>query len=222
MGRSEIIELANGIAEWVDRQCDLGFEKLLSEAALAIPIAKLLTIKGWVKFKGEYDLKSLFDDFVEDEQNPHRKGEINFDISAHRSGGNLLMELKYVKTINKQRLLKDLIKLALPRHKSTRLLVIVATKSISPQDGMLGEVAGQTENRFTFSRINGNCEMLWSGSRQPIDQSQYGSLFKALVNDQALHGCAVNLMTNPTDAQRRDKHKVIIWEISRQDLVPAA
>lgn len=99
--------LAHATAHWLAYRGLSGFEKLFSEALLMIPVAEYLLGHG-------YD--------VDAERDAHKvcgignPGEANFDIAAEKGIEKLLLEMKYLKTSGEQRIIKDLIKLALPHR----------------------------------------------------------------------------------------------------------
>jgi hypothetical protein len=102
--------LAEATAHWLAYKQLSGFESLLSEALLMIPVAEYLIEHGY-HVAAEQDTKRLDFGFGE-------PGEANYDIAAKKGDDRLLLEMKYLKKSEDQRIIKDFIKLALPPQDS--------------------------------------------------------------------------------------------------------
>jgi len=123
MDQSKVINLGKGLgaatASWLAERTQSGFgESLLSEALLAIPLFEFLRRDPRWRISGEWcdwRLEGL------------NKGDVNVDLYAESETERLFMEFKFLKekSLNDQRLIKDMVKLALPnRPEDVRLLVV--------------------------------------------------------------------------------------------------
>jgi hypothetical protein len=92
---------------------------LLSEALLIIPLVEYFTSheksKEW-NLTGEWHEGSSL----------AKPGDVNIDLVAERGEERVLLEFKYLKQANDQRLIKDMVKLALPKNANYARLLLVA------------------------------------------------------------------------------------------------
>jgi hypothetical protein len=124
METSELQELASGLAkaaaEWLANRATMGFkESLLSEGLLIIPAVEhfLSTSDNWT-LDGEWKLLDA---------GTAKPGDVNIDLFAkNNDSGAVLLELKYLKRTSDQRLIKDLVKLAIPPHANYHRLLLIA------------------------------------------------------------------------------------------------
>jgi hypothetical protein len=130
MEHSAIVSLGNGLAaataEWLAEKAQSGFkESLLSEALLIIPLVEYFTSqKEW----------SLSGEWHESGSNLAKPGDVNIDLVAQRGEEKVLLEFKYLKQANDQRLIKDMVKLALPKNpRYARLLLVAHSSSCQTQ-----------------------------------------------------------------------------------------
>lgn len=123
MDRSEIINLGKSLAAattgWLAERARSGFdESLLSEALLVVPLFEFLRRDPCWRISGEWcdwKLAGL------------NKGDVNIDLYAEGKTEKLFVEFKFLKkkNLNDQRLIKDMVKLALPtRPEDVRLLLV--------------------------------------------------------------------------------------------------
>lgn len=112
--------LAAATAEWLAEKAQLGLnESLLSEAMLIIPLVAYFTdhdrSKAW----------NLIGEWSESGTSLAKAGDVNIDLVAEHGAEKVLLEFKYLKRTNDQRLVKDFVKLVLPKNACyTRLLLV--------------------------------------------------------------------------------------------------
>lgn len=135
MEYSALLNLGNGLAaataKWLAEKAQSGFtESLLSEALLIVPLVEFFngreTSNEWM-LKGEWN---------ECGTSLAKPGDVNLDLVAERGAEKVLIEFKYLKQANDQRLIKDMVKLALPKNASYARLLLVAH---SPSCQILGQ-----------------------------------------------------------------------------------
>lgn len=125
MEYSALLNLGNGLAaataKWLAEKAQSGFtESLLSEALLIVPLVEYFNGRErpneWM-LKGEWNECGI---------SLAKPGDVNLDLVAERGAKKVLLEFKYLKQANDQRLIKDMVKLALPKNASYARLLLVA------------------------------------------------------------------------------------------------
>ncbi|WP_354256697.1 hypothetical protein [Bradyrhizobium sp. F1.13.3] len=122
-------ELAAASAEWLAAKVQSGFkESLLSEALLIVPLVEYFATRAT---STEWCLTG---EWHESGTSLAKAGDVNIDLVAEHEGEKVLLEFKYLKRANDQRLIKDFVKLALPKNASyTRLLLVAHSPSCQHQ-----------------------------------------------------------------------------------------
>ncbi|MEZ2144802.1 hypothetical protein AAE026_21285 [Bradyrhizobium sp. DN5] len=142
MDQSEIINLGKSLAAattgWLAEKASSGFdESLLSEAMLAIPLFESLRRGLSWRISGEWcewNLEGL------------NRGDVNIDLYAESKTEKLFVEFKLLKekNLNDQRLIKDMMKLALPDSPEFGRLLVTAHPP-----------SGQTEQQSKSTLLRG-------------------------------------------------------------------
>lgn len=127
--KSDLLDLARGLAtataNWLAERTHSGFtESLSNEALLIIPMVEYFMSpqrsKKW-DLKGEWHELGI---------SLAKAGDVNIDLVAEHQAEKILLEFKYLKKANDQRLIKDFVKLALPKNADyTRLLLIAHSQN---------------------------------------------------------------------------------------------
>ncbi|TQF29755.1 hypothetical protein [Bradyrhizobium sp. UNPA324] len=169
MDRSEIINLGKSLGatttSWLAERARSGFdESLLSEALLVIPLFEFLRRDPRWRISGEWcewKLAGL------------NRGDVNIDLYAEGKAEKLFLEFKLLKekNLNDQRLIKDMVKLALPKRPEDIRLLVVAhppsgqTKQLS-KSTLLREIdAAGKPIKFHLTRRDGVAPLVNSDRR---------------------------------------------------------
>lgn len=116
--------LAQAVCHWLTYKKASGGEKLLSEGALAIPIAETLMAKGW-NIDTEKDYHTIC--------NSVTRGTLFADFSAERQSNRIVIETKFFKKAFRNTVFNDVLRLSLPSESSlVRYLVVAWSDGMVP------------------------------------------------------------------------------------------
>jgi hypothetical protein len=163
-GTDIAVEFVDVTAHWLAYKRLTKFDSL-SEALLIIPIAEYLQGHRFA-VTPEQDSVDLFEF--------GGAGEINYDIAARSTETNyegkaeigdlrLILEMKYVKASSEQRILRDLIKLALPPAKFDWLRFSLVVLSDPVKSTLIEDVMKTATSRIAVDQ-NGKCTITQNGA----------------------------------------------------------
>jgi hypothetical protein len=222
MTPSEITTLARATCAWLDYKGLTGFDALLSEAMLKVPISEYLAAQTTWVLKTEVGYRTL----------PDADGLPSFwcDFSGTRRYGKgevgFLLESKFLKRPVDQmakHIAADIVRLSLPRGRKLVRLFLLAGKRVCFQT---------TKPTFAFDRLfqlgdSKGCDLKFSDVLLSADFLKSYPMYKdpiklsknAYVRPKLAHvRCrAVEEMPNVADG-----HRVMIWSVSQAQFLQEA
>jgi hypothetical protein len=212
MNKIEIEELATATAKWLSKKRQIGLGDVFSESQLTIPVVEHLIPKGRRKFKAERNSVNVF---------KGKCSDVYYDLDEIKNTSKLLIELKLSKALQKQRLIKDLVKLALPPSNLgfTCLLIISEPSNGSSKPVLLDEIikAGKVSFKLSESAVSpdneAGVEVLVEGSKIPskLTGDELKSVRSMMDADPTLRALTVECAAIKTAGSDR----VIILKVQR-------
>jgi hypothetical protein len=215
MDQSEIINLGKSLGaattSWLAERTRSGFdESLLSEAFLVIPLFEFLRRDPRWRISGEWcewNLAGL------------NRGDVNIDLYAESKTEKLFVEFKLLKekNLNDQRLIKDMVKLALPnRPEDVRLLVVAhppsgQTKQQS-KSTLLREIdAAEKPIKFHLTMRDGDAPLVNSDRKTHALADKMGHVDRIIRCDPG----AAEFVVERIASERDPEFLVSVYSISR-------
>lgn len=216
MEHSKVIDLGRGLgaaaASWLGERTRSGFgESLLSEALLAIPLFDFLSRDSRWRISGEWcdwKLEGL------------NKGDVNIDLYAESETERLFVEFKFLKekSLNDQRLIKDMVKLALPsRPEDVCLLVVAHPPSCQTNERskstLLREIdATEKPIKFRLTRRDGVAPLVTSDLKTHSLSEEMGKHIDRIIRCDAR---AAGFVVSHVASERDTKFLVSVYSILR-------
>lgn len=115
--------VATAVAKHLSNWKSLGLENVFGESVLILAAAQYLKENKGFQIKAEVPACELFPKLGT------KPGEVNYDLLATKDSHKIIWEMKFLKKSNDQRIIYDLVKLALPDAASNyqRLFLIACT-----------------------------------------------------------------------------------------------
>ena len=196
------------------RRVTLELKDVLSESHLVIPISEFLVSQGWSDLKAEQHTISL--GIETGRPGVINRGDINYDLVAQRGSDKLLMEFKCAKTeknvrkVSRQRLIKDVVKLALPHKGFDTRLLVVAEQSDLPIEGLISLIDKSRRACFKLSVNGDKVTVSCNDMPSPLSGSEHASV-RRIMSDETLRECTAALVAESSQG----KNKVLIWSVRR-------
>lgn len=220
MQQSELLELASELAtataDWLAERTHSGFtESLLNEALLIIPMVEYFMspqrLKKW-DLKGEWHELGI---------SLAKAGDVNIDLVAEHQAERILLEFKFLKKTNDQRLIKDFVKLALPKNATYSRLLVIAHSSSGHIQGrsksqLLQAIIARQKVEFHLTLRDSlpeiTSDLTQKTQKHPLTVGGEGlNISRIMQYDPSLSDFAVELVANCSKAQEN----VAIFSVSR-------
>jgi hypothetical protein len=193
--------LTKAVADWLaERKENWGKqheESLMGEALLMVPVVDhLIKVEKWKTLAGEHAPYKGYGDGVDG-------GAANFDLYAGNGSHKVLIEWKYIKKRNDQRIIKDFVKLALPGSDfSVRFMLVVNWRRSSLLGNLVGEGGEGEKGRATFNLTHSPCLKITSRlceKGHSITGREKNGIEKILRLDSSLRSFSVEKMSEVGD-----------------------